>query len=109
MAFFCAGFVAAVLLWSGVVKIRRPVPAALAMTRFGLVREVHRRAGSALGLAEAGLGIALLVWPRSPAPRPVALYLSYRRSASEDWPARGPLGRGPTALPASDRDERDES
>jgi methylamine utilization protein MauE len=53
------GLLGAIFAWSGFSKLRRPTAAALAISQFGVLRGVHRRAGLALGLAE--LALALLV------------------------------------------------
>lgn len=53
-------FLAIIFLWSGMVKLRRPASAAMAMTDFGVVRKPRRSFGSALGATEVFLA-ALLV------------------------------------------------
>lgn len=53
-------FLAIVFLWSGVVKLRRPALAAMAMVDFGVVRRPRSGFGSALGTVEALLAVMLV-------------------------------------------------
>jgi hypothetical protein len=55
-----SGALAATLALSGWTKVRRPLPAALAMVRFGLSRRVESRRGVAAGLIELAIAAALL-------------------------------------------------
>lgn len=55
---------------SGTSKIRRPLPAAVALVDFGVARSVRQWRGSTLGVAET----ALAVWLASGFARPVALF-----------------------------------
>lgn len=50
---------AAVFATSGVAKVVRPIPAAVAMMNFGVTRSVRRRAAYALGIAETILAITI--------------------------------------------------
>ncbi len=58
-------FLAGVLAWSGVAKLHRPLPAALAIADFGLVKRPRRLQGVALGLFELGLAVAVAADPTS--------------------------------------------
>jgi hypothetical protein len=51
---------AIVFVWSGVVKLRQPTLAAVAMMDFGVLRRVRPRLGSALGAAELLLAFLLI-------------------------------------------------
>jgi hypothetical protein len=50
-----------VLLYTGLSKIRRPMPAAIALTNFSVTRGVKRPAGLLLGLVEALVGASLIL------------------------------------------------
>jgi hypothetical protein len=50
---------AIIFVWSGVVKLRRPTLAAMAITNFGVHRRVRPRLGSALGGTEVLLALLL--------------------------------------------------
>jgi hypothetical protein len=63
-----AGVLATVFLVSGSLKARRPFAAALALTRFGVLRRVRPSAGRAVGVLELVLGMSLLAMPGSPVP-----------------------------------------
>jgi len=52
-----------VLVWAGCRKLQRPLPASVAMVRFGLVRRVRPNAGRAAGAFEVLAGGALLLRP----------------------------------------------
>jgi uncharacterized membrane protein YphA (DoxX/SURF4 family) len=52
-------FLALVFAWSGVVKLRRPVSAALAIVDFGLTKRVYPSLGWLVGLGETLLALAL--------------------------------------------------
>lgn len=54
-------FLALVFAWSGVVKLRRPALAAMAMVDFGATRRVRPRLGFALGAGELVLALALVL------------------------------------------------
>lgn len=60
-----AGFLAAVLAYSGSQKIQAPFAPALAMVRFGLVRRVRTRNGRLAGVVEVGVALALVAAPTS--------------------------------------------
>ncbi len=49
-----------IFVWSGVVKLRRPTLAAMAITDFGVLRRVRPRLGSALGGTEVLLALFLV-------------------------------------------------
>ena len=51
---------AIIFLWSGVVKLRRPTLAAMAITDFGVLRRVRPRLGGTLGGAEVLLALLLV-------------------------------------------------
>ncbi len=53
-------FLAVVFLWSGVVKLRRPALAAMAIADFGVFRRPRPGFGSALGAAEVLLAVLLV-------------------------------------------------
>lgn len=57
------GLLGAIFAWSGASKLRRPVAAALAISQFGVLRGVHRRAGLALGVAELALALLEICRP----------------------------------------------
>lgn len=59
-------FLAFVFAWSGVVKLRRPVLAAMAIADFGITRRVYPVLGRLLGAAESllALTLAIKVFPR---------------------------------------------
>jgi hypothetical protein len=66
------GLVAAIFAWSGVSKIIRPFPAAVALTRFRLVHHVQPSRARILGVTELAITFALLlspqeIWPLSAA------------------------------------------
>lgn len=54
-------FLAFVFAWSGIVKIRSPKLAALAMADFGVIRTVKRGFGTALGVVELLAGVCFPV------------------------------------------------
>jgi uncharacterized membrane protein YphA (DoxX/SURF4 family) len=54
-------FFGGIFLWSGVSKLRRPTPAAIAIVEFGLHNKVHKMAGWSLGAIETLLAIALIL------------------------------------------------
>lgn len=54
-------FLALIFAWSGVVKLRRPALAAMAMVDFGVTRRVRPRLGFALGTVELILALALVL------------------------------------------------
>jgi hypothetical protein len=58
---------ALVFLLSGIAKLRRPMPTAVAMVRFGVVPRPRPAVGAALGLLEL-LVAAGLVWPHGEQP-----------------------------------------
>lgn len=53
-------FLAIIFLWSGVVKLRRPALAAMAVADFGVVRRPFPGLGRALGTAEVLLAVLLV-------------------------------------------------
>ncbi len=53
-------FLAVVFLWSGIVKLRRPALAALAIVDFGVIRRPLPSFGSALGTVEVLLAVLLV-------------------------------------------------
>jgi hypothetical protein len=48
-----------IFAWSGIVKLRQPILAAMAMVDFGVLRRVRPPLGSALGAAELSLALLL--------------------------------------------------
>lgn len=54
-------FLAGIFVWSGIVKLRRPVLAAMAMVDFGIVRHARPAFGLALGALETFLALALVL------------------------------------------------
>jgi len=63
-----AGLLVAVLAVSGAVKVRHPLPPALAMARFGVVRGIHPGLGRSLGLAELAIAGSVYLFPARPEP-----------------------------------------
>lgn len=59
-------FLAAVFFWSGIVKLRQPTLAAMAMVDFGVAQRVRKTWGFTQGLAETilALALALGIMPR---------------------------------------------
>jgi len=57
------GLLAGVFCFSGATKILRPLPAAMAMVRFGLIPWPRPAAGRTAGAIELGAGVALAAWP----------------------------------------------
>jgi uncharacterized membrane protein YphA (DoxX/SURF4 family) len=54
-----AWFLAAIFLWSGTSKLRRPALAAMSMVHFGVIRRFRPWLGSVLGAAEVFLALML--------------------------------------------------
>jgi hypothetical protein len=52
--------------WAGLVKLRRPFPASLAIVRFGLAKRVRPWVGRLAGLCELAAGVVVLVLPFRP-------------------------------------------
>jgi hypothetical protein len=63
-----AGVLIVVFIIAGTAKIRSPLGAALAMARFGLLREVNPWAGRAAGAVELGTAAGILLWPNQVLP-----------------------------------------
>ena len=59
-------FLALVFLWSGVVKLARPAPAAVAIARFRVLRNPRSLHGSLLGAFETALAVALVAGQAMP-------------------------------------------
>jgi hypothetical protein len=59
-----SGFLAATFGLSGGIKVRHPIAAAIAISKFGLLRRVRRAAGTTLGILELILALGLSLFPR---------------------------------------------
>jgi len=70
-----AGLLISVFAWSGATKVRHPLPPALAMARFGVVRGIHPGLGRSVGLLEVLIAALLLLFPTGPAPLVMAVGL----------------------------------